>query len=234
MFHMSIDDVIKVLEAITKLLSAVVWPALVLFVALRFGPSFKSFLESLGELSIKGGGLEATAKRKQTEIAANLAAAAAVQPSPGATPDSISRNARAVASLVADALTPRALRKAAKASILWVDDLPDNNISLQRSFETLGTRVVTATSTEEALRLLEKQHFDAIISDMGRPPDSQAGYTLLEQVRMSGNRVPFIIYSANGSEPQNRAEARLRGAFGSTDRSSEVFEYVVDALQTVV
>lgn len=231
---MTIDDAIKLLDALTKLISALAWPLLVFFVAVRFGSTFKTFLENLSEFSLKGGGIEATAKRKQAEVTANLAAAMASKPAPGSTPESMARETEEVVSVVQDALTPRALRKASSASILWVDDTPDNNTHIRRSFESLGSKVEIALSTEEALKKMEKHHFDVVISDMGRPLDPKAGYTLLEQIRMSGNRVPYIIYAAGGSEPENRREAKQRGAFGSTNRSSEVFSYVVDALQTVV
>ena len=137
-----------------------------------------------------------------------------------------------VAGLVQDALTPRALKKAATASLLWVDDVPENNSYLRKSLETLGVHVAIARSTEEAMRLLEKNTYNVVISDMGRPPDSRAGYTLLEQIRMSGNRVPYIIYANGASDPEHKREARLKGAFGSTNRSSEVFSLIVEAIQS--
>jgi CheY-like chemotaxis protein len=64
---------------------------------------------------------------------------------------------------------------------LWVDDFPNNNIYERQALEALGVNFVLATSTEEALKKISRQRFDAIISDMGRPPDSRAGYTLLDQ-----------------------------------------------------
>ncbi len=56
---------------------------------------------------------------------------------------------------------------------------------------------VLAQSTGQALAELRKQQFDAIISDMGRPPDSRAGYTLLEAVRGSGDQTPYFIYAGS-------------------------------------
>ena len=41
-------------------------------------------------------------------------------------------------------------------------------------------RVDTAFSTEEAMRYVQSgSTYDVIITDMGRPPDPRAGYTLL-------------------------------------------------------
>jgi CheY-like chemotaxis protein len=65
----------------------------------------------------------------------------------------------------------------------------------RQAFEALGVTFVLATSTDEALEKLKRQSFDAIISDMNRPPDSQAGYTLLDKLRVGGNQTPFITLS---------------------------------------
>jgi CheY-like chemotaxis protein len=93
----------------------------------------------------------------------------------------------------------------------------------------LGASFVLATSTDEALRKLTTQKFDVIISDMGRPPDDRAGYTPLEKLRASGNQTPFVIY-AGSNAPEHKAEARSRGALGSTNRASELFNYVLGAI----
>jgi len=93
----------------------------------------------------------------------------------------------------------------------------------------LGVTFVLATSTDEALERLKIQSFDAIISDMGRPPDSQAGYTLLDRLRAGGDQTPFIIY-AGSRAPEHRAEARRRGAVGCTNRPDELFEMVLSVL----
>jgi hypothetical protein len=58
--------------------------------------------------------------------------------------------------------------------ILWVDDVPVNNIAEIESFEALGVEVVTTTTTDQALEALGKKRFDLVISDMGRPPDERA------------------------------------------------------------
>jgi CheY-like chemotaxis protein len=50
---------------------------------------------------------------------------------------------------------------------------------------------VLATSTDEALKKIARQRFDAIISDMGRPPDPRAGYTIIEQLHSSGDRTSY-------------------------------------------
>ena len=231
--NMTVDDFVKLIDAATKLVAALAWPALVGFVLVRFGPALKDFFEGLGEFSFKGAGFEASAKRKQAEAVAALAAAVAAKPEPGATPESTAQDARDVAELVSEAVTPRVLRKAGKATVLWVDDRPDNNVHERQSLEAIGVSFVLALSTEEALQKVKSQRFDAIISDMGRPPDPRAGYTLLDALRKSGNATPFVIY-AGSNAPEHKAEARKHGALGCTNRASELFQYVVSALRLVV
>lgn len=226
---MSIDESVKLIDAVTKLLGVLVWPALLAFVLVRFGPALKDFFGGLGELTFKGGGFEATAKRKQAEAAAALVAASVARPGPETTPQSAAQNAREAASVVAGSVNARTIRRASHATILWVDDRPDNNIFERQSLEALGVSFVLAKSTDEALDKLARQSFDAIISDMGRPPDPQAGYTLLDQLRTSGNKIPFVIY-ASSNAPEHKNEARRRGAVGCTNRAAELFGYVLAAI----
>lgn len=229
---MSVDEFTKLTEALTKLLSVLVWPVLLAFVLVRFGPALKEFFSSLGEFTFKGGGFEATAKRKQAEAAAALVAASVARPDANRTPGSAARDAKEAAAVVAESVNARVIRRASEATALWVDDRPSNNIFERQSLEALGVSFVLATSTDEALDHLAKQKFDVIISDMGRPPDSRAGYTLLEKLRASGNQTPFVIY-AGSNAPEHKAEARSRGALGCTNRASELFEYVLAALNRV-
>lgn len=226
---MTIDDAVKLLDAISRFAGAVAWPILVAFVLVRFSPALKSFFESLGEFSLKGPGFEASAKRKQAEVAAALAAAAASRPNLAATPETTARATRDTAELVAEKVTPRLLRRAQKATILWVDDRPENNVYERKSLEALGANILIAKSTEEALAILKNQRADLIISDMGRPPDARAGYTLLSQLREAGNMTPYVIY-AGSNAPEHNAEARRHGALGSTNRATELFEYVLSVL----
>lgn len=227
---MTIDDIVKLIDATTKLVGALAWPVLIGFVFVRFGPGLKSFFDSLGEFSLKGGGFEASAKRRQAEAANALAAAEVARPAPGARPRDAAKQAREAKELVAEEITSNVLRKAAQATALWVDDHPENNVMERQAVEALGVRFVLATSTEDALAKLGSQRFELIISDMGRPPDPQAGYTLLDSLRKSGDTTPFIIY-ASSNAAEHKKEARKRGALGSTNRPSELFQYVISALR---
>ena len=226
---MTIDDAVKLLDGVTKLLAVLVWPAILAFVLIRFRTALGDFMTNLSEFSLKGGGFEASAKRRQAEAAAALGAAAVARPDTGAAPADLGQETRAAAALVAEVVTPRVIRRAGKSTVLWVDDRPSNNIHERQALEAVGITFVLATSTDEALESVKRQSFDAIISDMGRPPDSQAGYTLLDKLREGGNRTPFIIYAGSGAL-EHRTEARRRGAIGCTNRPDELFEMVLSAL----
>lgn len=226
---MTIDEFIKLVDAATRLVSVLAWPGVLIFVVIRFGPTLKEFFASLGEFTLKGGGIEASAKLKQAEATAALTAATAAKPGLQQTPEAVAKEAKAAVNVVADFSAPRLLRKASRAVVLWVDDRPENQTYERRALEALGMRIVQAIDTESALQAIRNQKFDVIISDMSRPPDDRAGYTLLEALRQRGDDTPFIIYAGSGS-PEHRQEARSRGAFGSTNRVTELYEYVLSAI----
>jgi CheY-like chemotaxis protein len=119
--------------------------------------------------------------------------------------------------------------KKPRKRVLWVDDRPDNNILERRSMAAYNIDFVLAQSTGQALAALRTQRFDAIISDMGRPPDARAGYTLLEAVRGSGDQTPYFIY-AGSRDPAHVQEAQLRGAQGTTNMGGELLQMLLQTL----
>lgn len=124
------------------------------------------------------------------------------------------------------------LRKSQKGQrrVLWVDDRPDNNIFERRAMQSYNIDFELAESTGEALAKLRTNRFDAIISDMGRPPDMQAGYTLLDALRSSGDLTPFLIYAGSDS-PKHLRLALSKGAQGSTNRSDVLIKNVLESLE---
>lgn len=115
--------------------------------------------------------------------------------------------------------------------ILWVDDRPSNNRYEAAALTSLGMHVQLSTSTDDALgKIATHGRFDVIISDMGRPPDPQAGYTLLDTLRRGGDSTPFVIYAASRS-PEHFDAAVRRGAAGCTNQPDELIELVSNALR---
>lgn len=123
--------------------------------------------------------------------------------------------------------TPR--EKPTSSSVLWVDDNPSNNFSERRALQRLGITFTLSTSTDDALGKLIRYHFGCVISDMGRPPDKLAGYTLLDWARKVNFTGPFILYCTS-RHPEHVAESKRRGAYGQTNSSDELFKLVEAAL----
>ncbi len=96
--------------------------------------------------------------------------------------------------------------------ILHVDDEPkvleQAKIFLEKNIEEL--KVETATSTGKALKVLEDNDFDALVSDYQMP--EMDGLEFLEIVREEINSdIPFIIFTGKGRE-EVAMEALNRGA----------------------
>ena len=113
-----------------------------------------------------------------------------------------------------------------KNRVLWVDDRPENNLYEQHALEAQGLKFERALSTNEALEILGRKKFAAIISDMGRKEGPKEGYVLLDKLREARNNTPFIIY-AGSDLPKHRQMAKEKGAIGSTNKVQELFELVM-------
>lgn len=221
---MTISDATGLINSIANLIGVLIWPAALIAALFLLAEPIKHFIASLSEFTFKGAGFEASAKRK-TEAAAALGVALAKQT--GQQPEMIAEQTRLVSHIV-DSVSPRSVREAEKATILWVDDVPGNNVYERRALEAVGFKFVLASSTDEALDLINKQPFRLIISDLGRPSDRMAGITLLEKLRASGNTTPYIIYGS-ARALTIREEAQRKGAFDVTNRPDELFQLVVAA-----
>ena len=221
------------MEAVVALIQALVWPLVVMAIFLVLRQEVKGFLHRVGQVQLKAGGFEAIATAQQAaESASSLAFAVAKgsgQGTPEQSPEELASQVREIASIVGKAAASP--KKLAGGQVLWVDDRPENNVYERQSLEALGLRFTLSTSTEEALDKARSQSFDVIISDMGRPPDQRAGYTLLSKLRENGITTPYIIYSAGSASPEHKAEAAQHGAYGTTDRASDLFQMVIDALR---
>jgi CheY-like chemotaxis protein len=127
-------------------------------------------------------------------------------------------------------MRPMLQRDAGGATVLWIDDHPENN-AVERELleESLSLKFILATSNAGELEQIKLYSPDLIISDMTRAKDLIAGYALLDSLQRQGVSIPVIIY-AGSCLPERRAEARRLGAFGCTARPSELREYVRVAL----
>ncbi|MGA9387753.1 MAG: PAS domain S-box protein, partial [Candidatus Bathyarchaeia archaeon] len=86
-----------------------------------------------------------------------------------------------------------------KIRVLHVDDEPALLKVAKQCLEMQGPfRVDTASSVEEALVKLEKERYDAVVSDYQMP--GKDGLEFLKELRESGNSVSFIMFTGKGRE----------------------------------
>lgn len=136
-----------------------------------------------------------------------------------------------VAAQLVDSLPDsRSQRDLRRSVVLWADDRPDNNRYERQALEAFGVRFVAATSTEDALAQLQRQTFDVVISDMGRPRDPRAAFTLLDAMRERGDKTPFVVYAGSRAAEHVR-DARAHGAMGATNSPQELIAMVTEALR---
>jgi CheY-like chemotaxis protein len=233
-----IDALAKLIESIAHLIGVLAWPVVAILLARRFGQPIREFLANLGEGSFKVLGVEASGKRRAEAAAAIATATVAQLEAKSAEDHNAPPSRQEISSLISRSLeeanniiTSTAIREARGRTILWVDDQPEKNLYETNALKALGFDVWSASSTEEALQLFRHAKYaDIIISDMRRPEGDQAGYDLLDHLSKENIYKPFIIYSGY-STPDQKAEAKRRGAFGSTSDAGRLIALVLEALK---
>jgi DNA-binding NtrC family response regulator len=83
------------------------------------------------------------------------------------------------------------------ARILLIEDDPDGRRSVTEALEMAGWTVVSVSDGGAALALLQKEEFDAALSDLVLPDFN--GLELLEKARKMYPQMPFLIMTAYGS-----------------------------------
>jgi signal transduction histidine kinase/ActR/RegA family two-component response regulator len=108
----------------------------------------------------------------------------------------------------ADGRTDTANGSLAGLTVLVVDDEPDSLELVQQVLAETGARLLTATSAGDALRVLERQQPDILVSDIGMP--LMDGFELIRRIRALRDKslagVPAIALTAfSRREDQQRA-----------------------------
>ena len=88
-----------------------------------------------------------------------------------------------------------------KLRVLMVDDDADTRLVLSRLLSKCGHEVVPAESVQAALKFLQSEHFDALISDIGLPDGS--GYELVREAKRK-QPLKGIALSGFGAEEDVR------------------------------
>src|SRR5436309_388468 len=161
---MSVPEAISLIKALSELVGVLIWPAVTLFVVVRFSAPIANFVRGVSEFTFKAAGVEATAKTRQVEAALAIGAAIATQRKDTGATELTFDEAKRVAGVIARRVAPPVVKSAAEATLLWVDDHPENNTYERRAMAALGIEVELSTSTDDALARLETSKFDVIIS----------------------------------------------------------------------
>jgi PAS domain S-box-containing protein len=97
-------------------------------------------------------------------------------------------------------------------TVLVVDDEPDARVLVSRILEERGARAVTAQTGEEALRLLNTESVDILVSDIGMP--DYDGYKFIQHIRRHEPKrvrnIPAIALTAY-ARADDRQRALLAG-----------------------
>jgi signal transduction histidine kinase len=91
---------------------------------------------------------------------------------------------------------------ALKASILLVDDRPENLLALEAVLQPLNQRLVRAHSGQEALRHLLNDEFALILLDVQMPGMDGFETASLIKNRERTRHIPIIFVTANNTEPR--------------------------------
>lgn len=113
------------------------------------------------------------------------------------------------------------------SQILWVDDIPSNNIYERRLFRSLGIFIDLARSTEEALEMMQFTKYNVIISDIARGEIRDAGIQFLDDLNKLNYDILAILYTG----AKAAARGVPKGAFAITARPDHLLHYIIDALE---
>ena len=220
----------RIIEAIGSLL----WPLLVAVLLIRVIPHIPGVVADLRKamrtraFTVKVGGVElsvedATEQLRrqvadlQTHMATELAERG--EPAPSGPPASPGAPADAAAGPVAGQ---------DRATILWVDDAPDDNALELAKLRDDGLEVLLARSTAEAMDVLSlRRGIRAIVTDLGRSEDgefrSHAGLALLRQLGEAEQDQPVLVYTSARRVDLDRQDALDAGATAVTASPTELF-----------
>ena len=103
--------------------------------------------------------------------------------------------------------------------VLIVDDEKDFLEIMAERMRTQGLEVLTATSAEEALKMVEKESYDAIIMDFIMPAID--GFKALKLLKEKKPEVQIILLTGDVSE-QKRIEAKKLGALDVIEKPADL------------
>lgn len=216
------------MEGWQKLLLAVatlLWPLIVILIVIGFWPGIAAIVESARsrKFALKIGGQELSMEEanhgQQRLIMDLLMQVAAIQ-----------KKVHIRELDHGDATGATAIPLSRSASVLWVDDNPKAISYLLETLRDLGMKVDEATSTAEGTDLFSTRLYDFVISDMrrqeGRNLNQTAGLEFLKKVREKSPKVPFFLFTGDGSIKEHGREAREMGVTEMTSSPTRLLGFL--------
>ncbi len=202
---MTAENTIEVLKALPALL----WVGLAITAfVLLYKPLKDDLIRNI--TAFKGFGIEVTLRQAQSTLEhINLHRELAVSP------NDLKQVLRR---------TSRASRILKELSVLWVDDHPKNNEEEVKLFREFGIHVRCVETTEEALKAFETMSYDAVISDMERGGDSEAGTKLAKQLLDCRRDACVVVYLTK----MDFGRETPPHIFGLTNRPDHLLHYLID------
>lgn len=115
--------------------------------------------------------------------------------------------------------------------ILIVEDEHPLAHALELKFRHEGFETTIAEDGDEALKEVEKGHYDVILLDLIMP--RMDGFTFLQEMKAKGVHTPTIILSNLGQD-EDKSRAKELGAVGYFVKSNTPIMEIVKQVQTVL
>lgn len=114
------------------------------------------------------------------------------------------------------------------ASIVWIDDHPENNHGMIEWLVLRRAFVHQSTTSDEALATVASMHPTLVISDIDREGDQKAGFKDIARIQSEGYSGPVIFYTATITRSRREAAADLGAMI--IDTEEQLRSAIVDLL----
>ncbi|MEM0991485.1 MAG: response regulator [Bacteroidota bacterium] len=115
-----------------------------------------------------------------------------------------------------------------KAHVLWIDDDLKAGRNERRILNDMGITCYQVTNSDEALKEIQNESYDLIVSDIYRQDNPSEGVDFLEQLVAKKISFPPIIFSIANFQPEKGTPPF---AFGITNQPVELFHLILDVLE---
>ena len=231
---MTLAEVVNAFLRVLEISTSCIWPLVTLFIVFLFHKQIRDFLPALSQRLTKAE--IAGTKWEFSDVAVTAlqdaieTGAEEFKDKPDKLVDFVKETVNKLPSKQ-EALQTRDRPSLIGKSILWVDDIPINNVYEANIMKQIGASIVTARSTSEANAFIERTKFDLVISDIHRFENNQenpdAGYELLESLMKQSKGIPLIFYTGSLSRVN---KIRSKDAFDIATIPSRLVESVLNAL----